>query len=49
VEESKEETAERERAERESEAKTEHERLQADRRKLPMFPYRWVGDWGGGG
>jgi pre-mRNA-splicing factor ATP-dependent RNA helicase DHX16 len=40
AEESKEEAAERERGEREAERATEFERLQADRRKLPMFPYR---------
>lgn len=40
VEESKEERMERERAERELEAKSEFEKLQEARRLLPMFPYR---------
>jgi hypothetical protein len=32
--------ADRERAERQAEAKTEHERLLADRKLLPIYPYR---------
>jgi len=32
--------ADRERAERQAEAKTEHEKLLADRKLLPIYPYR---------
>lgn len=32
--------AERERAAREAAAKSEHEKLLADRKQLPMYPYR---------
>lgn len=45
MEENKEEKLERERAQRELEAKSEFEQLQEARRQLPMFPYRrahWV-------
>lgn len=40
MEETKEEKLERERAQRELEAKSEFEQLQETRRTLPMFPYR---------
>ena len=39
-EESKEAAAERERREREAEKQSEFDKLQGDRRLLPMFPYR---------
>ena len=39
-EETKEAAAERERREREAEKQSEFDKLQADRRLLPMFPYR---------
>ena len=43
VEETREERLERERREREAEQQSEFERIQAERRRLPMFPYRHAG------
>ena len=43
MEESKEDRMKREREEREAEQRSEFEQIQAARKLLPMFPYRWVG------